>query len=450
MKQRKKKIKGYRGLYRMADGRIWIDVRMTINRKEVKRTKIAKSRLAVEAVAERAELRQEAIRELDPNNRASAERDPTILAYAKSWLERKTIRNEILASTAYKYAADLENYLLPSLADIPVGELTKRHVEGTKTSLCQSGLAPSTINSALRLLKTMIADAVEELELERNPVKRILALRETPSIRRSLPPEELKELLTFTRNVESEWYPAILLVATTGIRTSEWRALTWDCLNLDESFLWIRQVADRNGEVRLGTKSGLIRKAPLLPEVIEQLDCHLRRLEAQHHPGLDSGLMFPSPRFSKNTGWLYSITALRGKLKSICQRALLPDYTPHELRHTFITRARENGVDREDLKAIVGHSTDQMIEHYSHVSPETRRRAVMKTFSDGVIPVSGVSETDTWTDTRPEQKSVSGERKADLPGVSRRHHMERDTRLELATYSLGSCHSRNTKLYRVK
>jgi len=48
-------------------------------------------------------------------------------------------------------------------------------------------------------------------------------------------------------------------------------------------------------------------------------------------------------------------------------------FTPHCFRHTFATRAIENGMKPQTLKTILGHSTLSMtMDLYSHVLPTTK------------------------------------------------------------------------------
>ena len=59
----------------------------------------------------------------------------------------------------------------------------------------------------------------------------------------------------------------------------------------------------------------------------------------------------------------------------------------HDLRHTVITELAEAGASDATLKAIAGHITQEMMEHYSHVRMQAKREAVEK-LSSGLMKPS--------------------------------------------------------------
>lgn len=59
-------------------------------------------------------------------------------------------------------------------------------------------------------------------------------------------------------------------------------------------------------------------------------------------------------------------------------KKVLPNHTPHDTRHTFISLMAEAGVDDRIIKAIVGHKTKDITEIYTHISLETMLEAVNK------------------------------------------------------------------------
>ena len=68
------------------------------------------------------------------------------------------------------------------------------------------------------------------------------------------------------------------------------------------------------------------------------------------------------------------------------ERAMKPFLTFrfHDLRHQAITEMAENGVADATLKAIAGHMSNEMMEHYSHVRMAKKKKAVA--FLGGCMP----------------------------------------------------------------
>ena len=59
-----------------------------------------------------------------------------------------------------------------------------------------------------------------------------------------------------------------------------------------------------------------------------------------------------------------------------CREAGIQDLTFHDLRHTFASRLREAGVDAITRRDLLGHSSVEMSDDYTHSSAESRLRAV--------------------------------------------------------------------------
>jgi integrase len=59
----------------------------------------------------------------------------------------------------------------------------------------------------------------------------------------------------------------------------------------------------------------------------------------------------------------------------------------HDLRHHANTVMVESGTPISTLKSITGHMTQEMVEHYTHVRDEAKRKAVeaLDTANDGLI-----------------------------------------------------------------
>lgn len=76
----------------------------------------------------------------------------------------------------------------------------------------------------------------------------------------------------------------------------------------------------------------------------------------------------------------------RGRVQTQINRAIrkareidktFPDFTPHAFRHTFATRAIEEGMEPQVLKTILGHGSYAMtMDLYAHVLPDKKQEAM--------------------------------------------------------------------------
>ena len=70
-------------------------------------------------------------------------------------------------------------------------------------------------------------------------------------------------------------------------------------------------------------------------------------------------------------------------------------YSMHSFRHTFCSIAVNAGIPLATVQAIVGHSTSEMTAHYTHISLESKQRAV--TALELAAPSSATSKENTLT-----------------------------------------------------
>ena len=57
--------------------------------------------------------------------------------------------------------------------------------------------------------------------------------------------------------------------------------------------------------------------------------------------------------------------------------------TPHQLRHTYITRLFESGLDIKEIQYLAGHTTiDMTLRVYTHYQHESRRKETAKKFCE--------------------------------------------------------------------
>ena len=136
-----------------------------------------------------------------------------------------------------------------------------------------------------------------------------------------------------------------------GLRQSEILGLTWDCVDGDTLHIRRAIVMGENGPVEKGTKTYSGTRALHLPEYLRRL------LEAAPHRGQHIVRM--------------SGKAIYSGFSRICEKAGVPHYRFHDLRHTNASIMLASGIpDKYSMKRM-GHATNNMLKTtYQHVIKE--------------------------------------------------------------------------------
>ena len=313
--------------------------------------------------------------------------------YAQSWMKSKAVRVD--ANTARNYALCLDRHILPALGDFYYDALTRRDVQdwvdGALTRTWQTrGLESrpygiDTVYSWYRVLLNMTRDAVDELELERDPTMRIAFPARPPMTEpKSLSPEKLARFLREMYQRYPQHFALTSTLVFTGLRFCHATALKWEDWDEASGIITVKrkQVV---GVVGLLTRrkpgSGDI---PIHPELANVLREHRRELLRQQNPGLAEGWMFPAPKGKlRRQGTLCKAWQKCLEAAGIAQR-----FTIHGTRYTFTDLTRLAEVDAVVRRALIGHATEAMQQHYSHIAMDEKRQAM-----DGVsrlVPLADV------------------------------------------------------------
>lgn len=213
---------------------------------------------------------------------------------------------------------------------------------------------------------------------------------------------ELAALLDAVREVAPSYDALVLTLASTGARWGAVSALTWEDLDFGARTLRIEK-AQYSGVVDT-TKTGHRRTLAMTDELAEVL--RARRDERERHVApakLRQALVFPS-----QAGTHMQPSTIRGPLLAASVRAGLAEGvydergrlvgaegrvpSAHWFRYTLndLLRRVASG---EVQRAITGHSTVAMSEHYSHVDVEEKRVALGRVWAG----VSGRREASPGT-----------------------------------------------------
>jgi integrase len=192
-----------------------------------------------------------------------------------------------------------------------------------------------------------------------------------------LSPSELERLLTTidvhaetVTNIHGEpsdvqWLADIIQVAVcTGLRRGELVSLRWKDVDLEQRFITVRN----QGEFT--TKSGHERRVALRSDVIRR----------RHHEREDD---LDGPVFTDRPGLPIKPDRVTSRFKFFVRKAKLKKREElhfHSLRHTAGSWLASSGVPLRVIQQILGHSTVNVTEIYSHLQPEVMGDAMEKAF----------------------------------------------------------------------
>lgn len=294
------------------------------------------------------------IRKLAIKQKADQQAIPTFQKFAQGWLE-SYVRTNNKPSTRRAKVMIMSKHLIPYFGKLPLTEITSVKVEQFKAEKNRTRLSPKTINNILSVLSMCIRSAEEWGYVERTI--RVGWLKVPPQTFDLLTEDEVEQLLN--PNIGEPWYTLILMALRTGMRHGELCGLNWKDVDLPERRITVQQSLV---EGVLGSpKSNQIRHIPISEDLADALESLEKR----------QGFVFTM----KNGKPLTAMYTWRG-LRQVCRQLGMRVVRWHALRHTFASHLVTKGVPIRTVQILMGHSTVQMTERYSHLAPSALHEAV--------------------------------------------------------------------------
>ena len=282
---------------------------------------------------------------------------PTFHEYASAWHEGRKAIVKPRTTEWEKWA--LSNHLLPSLATRPVDEIDAAAVRAYVAAKQSEGvLSARSINSTLRVLSLVLAEAVEDELLAVNPVTRGRLLKARKPARGWLEPDELADLLDAST---SQSRALVGVMALAGLRVSEAAALRWRSVDLAGARLTVEASK---------TDAGRRVVADLNPELVGLLKLHRH---AARFTGPDDLVFATSTgrekaRSSIARQVLQPALARANKARAKAGRPPIARATCHDLRRTFCALAFAAGASPAAVMGVLGHTSASLsLEVYGKV-----------------------------------------------------------------------------------
>jgi integrase len=295
--------------------------------------------------------------------------------YLGRWLE-DSVKGTVRNTTYERYEQITRTHIVPMLGAIKLKALTPTHVRGLyKEKL--SSLSPRTVQYIHVTLHKALKQAVSDGLIPRNATEAV----KPPQVRREeirpLTPEQVKMLLDAASGDRLE--ALYVLAVHTGLRQGELLGLKWDDIDLQARTLQVRRaLTTAKGGPRLAAPKtkGSRRRVSLTRVAAQAFKGHLeRQLEEIDRAGSlwqENGLVFAS-----ETGAPLDRRDLTSRrFKPLLERAGLPHFRFHDLRHTCATLLLTQNVNPKVVSEMLGHSSIAItLDTYSHVLPNMQDSA---------------------------------------------------------------------------
>ena len=244
-----------------------------------------------------------------------------------------------------KYSLAALSEVIANYRDTRLGSLTNR---GNPTS-------NNTVRLELALLSHLFTVAIQEwgLGLTFNPVLNIRKPSPGEGRNRRLMADEEKRLLAAVNKHSNPMLGWIVQIAlATGMRASEIASLRRSQIDIQKRI------------VRLSdTKNDSARTVPLSKLATEVF----RTALANPVRPIDCDLVFFGEPGKGQKRRPYAFTKIWGTIK---KKANVPDFRFHDLRHEAVSRLVEGGLSDQEVSAISGHKSMQMLKRYTHLRAE--------------------------------------------------------------------------------
>ena len=322
-------------------------------------------------------------------------------------------------TTRGNYIYMYEHFVKNDFGNRKIKEIRKSDVRRYYNSIVDSKkMSVATLENIHTVLHQVFILAVEDGYIRSNPSDLVLGdvkrshNFETPKRHALTIPQQEAFISYISKNEKyKHWLPLFTFFLGTGCRVSEVVGLRWEDIHMDENYVEInhnmvyyqREKGKCYFSVTSPKTTAGYRIIPMLPEVKQAL---MNEKKYQEEVGLTCQASIDSYTdfiFLNRNGFAHNPQTINRTIKRITlayneeeiekaererrEPVLLPNFSCHNLRHTFATRYCENETNLKVIQEIMGHKD---IATTMEIYAEATKEAKVKSFEDlrGKIKIS--------------------------------------------------------------
>lgn len=293
-------------------------------------------------------------------------KDYTFGAWAKKWLE--TYKKPSVSENTYRltYENTVNKHLIPFFGKARLTDI--KPIDVQKFFEGKTSYSETMLDKMQMCLTAIFGTAIDNDICYKNPVKNISyksqAFKHEKQIYTSKQMETAKELALPS-------CPEVVILLETGLRRGELLGLQWGDIDLKQRTIKVQRSIAGSYIHRISVNPPKWNSFRII--VLRKDDMSIKLLETMPQT---SEWIFLNKNFQPHVPDLWS-RRLDKFMANIAVPAGLPALTAHELRHTYGTDLRRQGVDIYTIQKLMGHKDVKMTsELYVHNEIEELKKAL--------------------------------------------------------------------------
>lgn len=355
------------------------------------------------SLVELRELEKQIRMDLDSGIDPNAAKVMTVNDAFDRYISRKY---DLKPTTKSNYQFNYDHFVREGFGQEKIGKIRYSDVKKFYYDLMKErGIKPRTLDGINTVIHSTFKMAVRDEIIRSNPAEGVMAEIKKSDLwvktrKCGLTVPEQRELVEFMKDSHQfkGWVPVITVLLGTGMRIGECLGLRWEDIDLDKRLISVNhnlvdyQDRDIKKQVRkiqtTKTRAG-VRMIPMIDEVYEAFITEFE---------LQSAIGFCEEEIDGYSGFIFTTTDQKLMSRSAVNNAihrivrihneeeekkakaegrepiLIPQFSAHQLRHTFCTRFCENETNLKVIQSIMGHSDiTTTMDIYADATPEKKQ-----------------------------------------------------------------------------